>query len=304
MISIRPLALLAWTMALGALAPAAPAQMLYWTGLDTDSIYRSRLDGSNVERVLGPVDGLRDPRHLAVDHVGGKMYWVEETRIKRANLDGTGIEIIIGTHFNGHGIDVDEVGRQIYYVTASVGGGAIHRANLDGTSRETIVTGQDNPVGLDVDGAGGKVYWVWGFIQTPGGVRRANLDGTQVQNLASNQGRPLDVAVDPIEQSLFFTDQELDSVKRAGLDGSGLQTIASGQPLPQGIDYFDGWVYWTEVIERKIWRSWPDGSNRELVLEHTDSPRGLAIVVPEPAGLTLLLPVALLAGRASRSSRQ
>src|SRR5688500_11654755 len=95
MISVRPLAVLALTVVVGAPAPAAPAQMLYWTGVDTDSIYRSRLDGSNVELILGPANGLNDPRHIAVDHVGGKMYWVEMFGIKRANLDGSGLETIV-----------------------------------------------------------------------------------------------------------------------------------------------------------------------------------------------------------------
>jgi hypothetical protein len=69
------------------------------------SIQRSNLDGSSVERIVFPLGGAQDvyPRGLAVDAASGKLYWTESNfcgaatsgRIRRANLDGSGVETVI-----------------------------------------------------------------------------------------------------------------------------------------------------------------------------------------------------------------
>jgi hypothetical protein len=68
------------------------------------AIRESDLDGSSVETIL-PAGGSRatTPRGLAVDTVAEKIYWTESGfcddptlgRILRANLDGSGVEVLL-----------------------------------------------------------------------------------------------------------------------------------------------------------------------------------------------------------------
>ena len=57
---------------------------------------RANLDGSNVEDLVAPVSGVQ-AHGIALDLVGGKMYWTEGRRgtIQRANFDGTNVEDLV-----------------------------------------------------------------------------------------------------------------------------------------------------------------------------------------------------------------
>lgn len=41
-------------------------------------------------------DNLQNPRNLGLNMVDGKIYWLEDNRISRANLDGSSLEVLIG----------------------------------------------------------------------------------------------------------------------------------------------------------------------------------------------------------------
>ncbi|MYD63634.1 MAG: hypothetical protein F4W91_21560 [Gemmatimonadetes bacterium] len=57
---------------------------------------RANLNGTGVEDL---VTGVTDPRGIALDISGGKMYWVDNgaDKIQRANLNGTGVEDVLTT---------------------------------------------------------------------------------------------------------------------------------------------------------------------------------------------------------------
>ncbi len=70
---------------------------VYWTDAWTGSIRRANLDGSEVEDVI--VDNVCSPAALALDHRHRRMYWTcvstDLTRIRSADLDGTGVEEVV-----------------------------------------------------------------------------------------------------------------------------------------------------------------------------------------------------------------
>lgn len=84
------------------------AGLIYWLedeGIgDAVEINRANLDGSDVQTLL-TVGGSRasTPRGLALDPQAGKLYWTESGycndtpsgRLRRANLDGTGVETVL-----------------------------------------------------------------------------------------------------------------------------------------------------------------------------------------------------------------
>ena len=120
-------------------------EKVYWTDLEgnldgTGKIQRSNLDGSNVETLL---TGIDEANGIAVDAVGGKMYWPEITtgKIQRANLDGTGVEDLVVGLGSPTTIGLDQ--GKMYWTDSNQGGqlNRIERANYDGSDREVIVSG-------------------------------------------------------------------------------------------------------------------------------------------------------------------
>ena len=58
--------------------PAETQDKIYWSGLGS-GIGRSNLDGSDTEYLARP--DLRRPKDIALDVVGGKIYWTDSGRV-------------------------------------------------------------------------------------------------------------------------------------------------------------------------------------------------------------------------------
>ena len=169
---------------------------MYWIE-GTGTIYRANLNGSNIE-VL--VTGLGNLSGLALDGVGGQMYWTEwdwdpgTGTIYRASLNGSNIEVLVTGLGNLSGLALDGVGGQMYWTEWDwdPGTGTIYRANLDGSNIEVLVTGLGNLSGLALDGAGGQMYWTeW----DAGTIHRANLNGSNPETLVTDSDRSYGVAL-------------------------------------------------------------------------------------------------------------
>lgn len=125
------------------LALDIPRNKMYWTNIATNTIQRADLNGNNLESL---VSGVTFPHGISLDLSHDKLYWTEEDRIKRANLDGTGVETL---SVSGHprGIAVSAAEGKIYW--SNFFPGKVLRANLDGKQVEELVaSGLDTPWGL------------------------------------------------------------------------------------------------------------------------------------------------------------
>lgn len=156
---------------------------LYFTRLD--SVQRSNLDGSNIETVVPSSWHFRS-EHLGLDPLGGKLYVPENDifygqRIRRGNLDGSGMEVIIdGADGSGGPIALDLANSKLYWHRS----GEFMRANLDGSEREAILAWDGNPQDMTIDPQGGKLYWTSReFWEDTQGIYRSNLDGTGGERL-------------------------------------------------------------------------------------------------------------------------
>jgi PKD repeat protein len=70
---------------------SAGARYIYWTNPEGGRIERCKIDGTEHTSLI---TGLDSPQGIAVDIRGGKLYWSDTAGIHRANLDGTGQELI------------------------------------------------------------------------------------------------------------------------------------------------------------------------------------------------------------------
>ena len=201
------------------------ADKMYWVERFPASIRRANLDGSGVEDVTPPGDN-GGPISIDLDLQHGKMYWTtfsNQSRIWRANLDGTGAEFIysgVAPDEQLLGIALDAGGGKVYW-TDSGDNPRIRRANLDGSGVETLFTG-GGPIGIDLDLVHGKIYWA-----SFDAIRRCNLDGSAVELLVSTNF-PFYVALDTVGGKLYWSGNGPGRIQRANLDGTGVETLITG----------------------------------------------------------------------------
>ncbi len=206
-------------------------QKLYWVQrIGEEQIFRTNLDGSDLETVT---DELGDTRGVAVDPLGGKVYWAPASRaeIRRANLDGSEPEVIYQGQLGETTWDVavDPGGGKVYWTTLNQG--SIRRADLDGGNVEEILTGLARPFGLTLDLENGLVYWTASEADK---IQRANLDGSDVVDVVTSAGSGLGllgIAVDP-GRHVYWVDRTNDSIRRANLRNGKVDTLVSGLVSP------------------------------------------------------------------------
>lgn len=235
---------------------------LYWTDMglggaadksvavDDGRIMRADLDGKNIETLV-PLGITTTPKQLALDVLGGKIYWS----------------------------DRGDVGDQKVNPK-------IMRSNLDGSSVETIVSSDlMSPVGIALDTPNGKLYFTDRYAND---IKRANLDGSDVEVVVRDTEYPVDLALDLAQRTFYWTAREAGGLYRADLDGNGidgtrLSPIIKGLHAPIGValDLENGRLFYTDVITASqsgaIWESGLDGRHARKIAT-TSLPLGLCFV--------------------------
>jgi len=291
-------------------------QGVYWTELITRAVGRAELDDTSVEILLTSSSG--QPRDLAVDSLGGWVYWTEFGGnaegepvgwVKRANLDGTDIVALVTQRYHDPwGIAIDVDGGKVYWtITRSWADGVftpkIQRANLDGSGVEDLVTSElgEPAYHIALDVSRGKMYWPQA---RPAKIRRANLDGSDVEDLVTEETveltLPIGIAVAPVAGKMYWTDWRRVSIDRsliwqANLDGTDIEVlIVTGLDRnirDLALDPAGGQMYWIENLPAtnagSIWRSNLDGTAVEQVMTGLTDPGGIALYLPEPLEATL-----------------
>ena len=241
------------------LVEASERPPMYWINTNSGTLHR--LVGAEVENL---VPSVRNATDLVVDVGGGKLYWTERTsdrtgKIRRANLDGTNVQLVRELTSVPHGIALDAAGGKIYLTNAW---GKIQRLNIDGSNfLPNLITELDMPRGLTLDVSGGKVYWTEGT----GRVRRSNLDGSNIENLPAGSGEPMNIAVS--DSAVYWTvktGEASGEIRSANLSGSPkVATYAEfdqGFPIGIAVDSVAEKLYWT-ISRGKIGRGNIDESS-------------------------------------------
>ncbi len=175
------------------------AGKIYWS--TSEGIYKSNIDGTNIEFIISTPDLQQSHNDYAVNVVIAKnlqkiywSHWVQDCDptggrflgIRRANLDGTGEEVIIPDICRPRGIDIDEINGKVYWTNVHFN--SIYRANLDGTSVQKLLEFDKNPEFLQIDAENSKMYWnLDSNVNFPvDAIMRSNLDGTNVETVIDN----------------------------------------------------------------------------------------------------------------------
>jgi len=220
---------------------------MYWVNRDTGQLRRANLDcPATGVQTIGPA--LVNPDRMALDLVGGKIYWTEKK-------EGT--------------------------VTSN----RIRRANLDGTNAETILDNSavSEPVGIAIDRVSNPPRLYWTDLGTDS-IRRATLDGGSpqlVRQLAADMN-PLEIALDVANNSIYWASGAKAAIYVAPLEGGSPSVWrALGSPRSLVLDLPGNMIYWADQGTKEIRRDTLNATNNQLLFNAGDG-------VDQPLGVALL----------------
>ena len=253
---------------------------MYWIDADAGTLHR--LVGAKVENLL---PNVRNAMSLAVDMANGKLYWTEKTgertgRIRRANLDGSNVQLVKDLTSVPIDITLDMTGGELYLMNTW---GKIQRLSVDGSNfQPNLITDLEGPKHLTLDTAGGKVYWTEQTSDRTGRIRRANLDGSNVEDLVTGLDSPVGIALDIAGGKMYWVNANAAKIQRANLNGSNVEDLVTGLDSPVGIalDIAGGKMYWADANAAKIQRADLDGSNLEDLVTGLYFPAEIVISTP------------------------
>ena len=218
---------------------------------------------------------------------GPKIYWTSSAgaEIMRANLDGSGAEIIIEQTDGPDSLALDVARGKMYWISHVTGGDKfIRRANLDGSDIEDLVFfGYDEdhaPEDIALDVTGQKMYWTLdvGYFRRPDNqdrIQRANLDGSEVETvIIADAGSyfwdPSGIALDIAAGKMYWLDRGNEQIWRANLNGSGAEILVNLSVFYYlnhiYLDVTAGKMYFSSGGE-EIYRGNLDGSGIENIVD-------------------------------------
>ena len=234
---------------------------------------------------------------LCIRHAQGrsKIYWTESDTIRRANIDGSDVEVILTELDSPCHIALDIQNEKIYWVNFDPP--KIYRANLDGSEIEAIINrGEHNaelekdlpsPFAITLDTNASKMYW--GNRRGLWGITQSDLDGSNIEDIFINihiNGfwRRLIVDAEKIQldvnnDKLYFGDSFNDNIARMNLDGSNYEELGIRINAPYGLtlDLRNYRMYWTHLILGKIYSSTLDGENVITLLSDLNRPTDIVL---------------------------
>jgi DNA-binding beta-propeller fold protein YncE len=196
----------------------AEGRKLYWGDREGMRVMRCDLDGTNVETLVQTGEGDQDRRDetnwcvgVAVDHVGGYLYWTQKGpsdaglgKILRAGIDlpadesagrRSDVEVVFKDLPEPIDLEIDHTTRTLYWTDRGdpPHGNTVNRAQLDtiGHSEpEIVLTHLMEGIGIALDPANNRMF----VTDLGGNVWAAALDGTGSRPIRAVQGNLTGIA--------------------------------------------------------------------------------------------------------------
>ena len=247
------------------------------------------VDGSNFQPNL--ITGLESPQNINVAF--GKVYWTERTnQIRRANLNGSGVETIVTTSGTLRGIFVQD-SRLYWTEQINENRGKIQQAYLNGTNVKTVAVLSDVPIdiGMDAmhyDSNGHNILLYW--TTASGKIQRADRDGKGKRNVATgltalssfalSRNIPRPVVPEFLRPALYWINRNNGTLYQ--LTGASVKSFLPSvrNATSFKVDLTRSKVYWTERTSNntgKVRHANLDGTNIEDVKSLTGIPYDISI---------------------------
>ena len=192
--------------------------IVYWTDSYEKTIKRSYLPGSPERKnvTVGYAQNLdiksrAKPTGLAIDWVGGNLYWTETDR------------------------------------TVNKPRGTVLVATTDGRYRYPVIsTGLEDPRSIVLDPEQGIMFWT--DIGSIPKIETSWMDGSKRRILVSDTiSQPTGLTIDyDMEHTLYWVDAKLNKIEMMKMDGTHRRVVRSGDFLkhPLSLDVYESSLFW------------------------------------------------------------
>jgi len=187
--------------------------------------------------------------YLVTDIGGGHIYWSElagsGSNIKRANLDGSDVTLVVNQNSAIRGLALDLENNKLYWVDLR-NDGKIYRADLDGENIELIVDGEGNEntngaldIALDLENE--KIYW-----PVIGAIMRSDLDGENVETAYEiSFVQPSAIEVNSRDGFVYWVNTNVETIMRADINSGDIEVlIEADEPYGLSVDVEGGKIFW------------------------------------------------------------
>ena len=215
---------------------------MYWVDNTAGTLHR--LVDAKVENLAS---GVQNATSIAVDTANGHIYWTAQTgtnrgAIRRAGLNGGGVQTLKTLTSAPMGITVDSAGGTVYWTNSR---GRIQSMSTSGGQITNVLQNLSSPGPIAL--SNGVLYWG----EATGSVRRMSLSSAQkvVLNIATGLGEPLSIAIS--KGKIYWIERSAGGggrIQRAGFDGTGIQQLKAfqgGVPIGFTVDSSENKIYWT-----------------------------------------------------------
>ncbi|XP_060807225.1 prolow-density lipoprotein receptor-related protein 1 [Amyelois transitella] len=195
---------------------------LYWTDVGDDKIYRGSLSATTLSGIEVVVQqGLSTAEGLAVDWLGGNLYWVESNlhQLEVARLDGRHRRTLIDQDIdNPRAIALDPRVGYLFWSDWETSSPRIERCSLAGLRRTTVVrvdrvTDGAWPNGIGLDHLASRLYWI---DASSDAIHTTDYDGGDYREvLRGHSALSHPFAITVFESHVYWTDWRSNSVVRA-----------------------------------------------------------------------------------------
>ena len=218
---------------------------LFWTDWSDDKIYRGLMSGDSLTNIEGVVSsGLTTAEGLAVDWIGGNLYWIQSNldQIEVAKINGSFRQTLIaGNMARPRALALDPRVAMLFWTDWDPHGSPrIESCSMDGdvNNRKTVYLvksyGGAWPNGLTLDYLAQRIYWTDARSDS---IHTTLYDGSQHHEIIRGHAKlshPFSVAI--FESHIYWTDWRTSSVVKANKwNGSDVQIIERTISKPYGI---------------------------------------------------------------------
>lgn len=158
---------------------------VYWTSsnlVDGGQIHIANVDGTGAA-VIASLGSAANPRGIAVDGLGGHLYWADydQNAIFTSGLNGAGVApLVMAGLTTPWGLALDPTNTRLLVTEYATG--RIRSVDIPGGTLATVLGGLANPTYLAIDPGTSRMFWTEAGAGAQK-VQRANLDGTALLNL-------------------------------------------------------------------------------------------------------------------------
>lgn len=216
---------------------------LYVAEMDTAGFYKvTRLNPDGTNRVTLVADDF-EILDIAIDGAGNKIYWATENYVRKANLDGSGVDTFL-TEAGINDIEFDHASNKLFVYSY----GMIFVYDASGTQIDAINIGNSNAnQGCAMQVLNGKVY----FSSESGFIGRMEFNGASFTDTF--------IVTDYIPQGMFIDNTNIYWTMNEGFIGSALlngsnvdNSFVSGLYSPTYLTKLQNDFYVAELIGSTI----------------------------------------------------